>query len=96
MPELEHRLTIIEETLTEHQHRLSRIEKRQDSFNELVIQMQVLSDRVERVEGEIKEMKADIKSLINKPAKRWDSTITAIITALVAGVVGFILAKFGL
>ena len=37
-------------------------------------------------------MKLDVDEIKAKPAKRWDTIIAAIIT----GVVGFLLARFGL
>ena len=71
------------------------MEKRQDNLDELVGTVKVLADREERVEDDVKEIKSDVKSLTGKPAKRWDNLVNQVISILVAGVVGFILAKFG-
>lgn len=93
--EFEHRLTEVEERSKSNKHRLDEMEKRQDNLDELVGTVKVLADREERVEDDVKEIKSDVKSLTGKPAKRWDNLINQIITVLVAGVVGFILAKLG-
>lgn len=93
--ELEHRLTEVEERSKSNKHRLDEVEKRQDNLDDLVSTVKVLAVREENVENDVKEIKSDVKSLTGKPAKRWDNLVNQIITILVAGIVGFILAKLG-
>ena len=93
--EFEHRLTEVEERSKSNKHRLDEVEKRQDNLDELVGTVKVLADREERVEDDVKEIKSDVKSLTGKPAKKWDNLVNQVISILVAGIVGFILAKFG-
>lgn len=94
--EHEKRLTEVEERSKSNQHRLDDLEKRQDNFDDLIGSVRVLADREERVESDVKEIKDDVETLTGKPAKRWDNVIDKIIMTLVAAVVGFILAKFGM
>ena len=93
---IEHRLTEVEERTKSNTHRIDEIEKRQDKLDDLVGTVKVLAEQEKRVEGDVKEIKDDVKSIKDKPAKRWESVVTQIITILVAAIVGFILAKFGL
>lgn len=93
---IEHRLTEVEERAKSNSHRIDEIEKRQDKLDDLVGTVKVLAEQEKRVEGDVKEIKDDVKSIKDKPAKRWDAVVTQIITLLVAAIVGFILAKFGL
>ena len=93
--EFEHRLTEVEERSKSNKHRLDEVEKRQDNLDELVGTVKVLADREERVEDDVKEIKSDVKSLTGKPAKKWDNLVNQVISILVAGIVGFILARFG-
>ena len=93
--ELEHRLTEVEERSKSNKRRLDEVEKRQDNLDDLVSTVKVLAVREENVENDVKEIKSDVKSLTGKPAKRWDNLINQVISILVAGIVGFILAKFG-
>lgn len=93
---IEHRLTALEDRAKSNSHRLDELEKRQDNLDDLVSTVKVLAVREEAVESDVKEIKSDVKSLKEKPAKRWESVVTQIITLLVAAVVGFLLAKFGL
>lgn len=94
--EFEHRLTAVEDRSKSNQHRLDRIEEKQDEFGELITSVKVLAEREQNVENDVKEIKDDVKSLTNKPAKRWDKIVELVIAALVSGVAGFILAKIGL
>lgn len=93
---IEHRLTEVEERSKSNTHRIDEIEKRQDNLDELVGTVKVLADREERVEGDVKEIKSDVKELASKPAKRWDELVSKVIMTIVAAIVGFLLAKIGL
>lgn len=92
----EHRLTEIEDRAKSNSHRLDEVEKRQDDLDELVSTVKVLAVREENVETDVKEIKSDVKSLTNKPAQRWDRMVEKVIWAVVAAVVGFMLAQIGL
>lgn len=94
--DVEHRLTDVEARSKSNQHRLDEVERRQDDLDELVSTVKVLADREERVEDDVREIKSDVKSLTGKPAKRWDSLMDKILWAVVAAVIGFLLARIGL
>lgn len=94
--EFEHRLTTVEDRSKSNQHRLNELEKRQDNLEELTVTVKILATKNEVVESDVKEIKEDVKSLTNKPAKRWDNLVDKIISLVVAAIVGFIVAKFGL
>ena len=92
----ERRLTEVEERSKSNTHRIDDIEKKQGDLSELVGTVKVLATREENVENDVKEIKEDVKTLTSKPAKRWESLMSQIITLIVAAVVGFVLAKIGL
>lgn len=92
---IEHRLTEVEARSKSNTKRLDDLEKRQDNLDELVGTVKVLADREERVENDVKDIKSDVKSLTEKPAKRWDSLIEKIFTVLVGAILGFILSNIG-
>lgn len=94
--EHERRLTEVEERSKSNQKRLDEVEKRQDNLEELTTTVRVLAIREENVEADVKEIKTDVKSLTNKPAKRWDSLVDKIIMTVAAAIIGFILAHLGL
>lgn len=92
--EYEHRLTAVEERSKSNSHRLDDMEKRQDNLETLTSSVKVLADREARVEEDVKEIKTDVKTITDKPAKRWEKVIETIIVAIVSGVVGFLVAYF--
>lgn len=93
---VEHRLTECEERSKSNTHRIDEMEKRQNDLDELVGTVKVLANREERVEEDVKEIKSDVKTLTNKPAKKWDNLVNQIVYVVVAAIVGFILAKIGM
>ena len=92
----EHRLTELEGKTARNEGRIKDLEERQNNLDKLATSVSLLAEREERVEGDVKEIKADVKALAQKPAKRWDSLTNQIITIAVAAIMGFIVAKFGL
>lgn len=94
--EIEHRLTEVSERSKSNTHRLEELEKRQDNLDDLVTTVKVLAVREEAVENDVKEIKADVKSLTIKPAERWDGLVDKIIWAVAGAVLAFILSQIGL
>lgn len=92
----EQRLTEVEARSKSNSHRIDDLEKRQDNLDELVSTVKVLAVREENVETDVKEIKNDVKSLTDKPAKRWDSVVNTIITTVVAAILGFMMARLGM
>ena len=97
MTELEHdRLTKVEDRAKSNTHRIESLEKRQDDTEKLVTSVAIIAEKQKDMEGDVKEMKCDVKKLIEKPAKRWDGVVDKIIYVVVGAVVAYLLAKGGL
>lgn len=92
----EHRLTAVEDRSKSNTHRIEELEKRQDNLDDLVTTVKVLATREENVENDVKEIKADVKTMAAQPAKRWNGVIDKIIGALVGGIIAYLLVKLGL
>lgn len=73
--EMEHRVTAVEKLAGSNRHRLDDIEKRQDNLDELVASVAVFAKEQEHIQADVKEIKADVKALTDKPSKRWDSLV---------------------
>jgi hypothetical protein len=86
----------VEERAKSNSHRLEEVEKRQDDLEDLVGTVKVLADREKRVETDVQEIKTDVKSLKDKPGKKWESFWEKVLWAAVAAVLGFVFAKLGL
>lgn len=85
------------------EHRLSQVETkvealegRQDNLDKLVTTVSALAVREERMESDVKEIKADVKSLTEKPGKRYDGLVDKAVWAVLAAVIAFLLGRIGL
>ncbi|MBQ5587009.1 MAG: hypothetical protein IIU73_00145 [Selenomonadales bacterium] len=96
--DLEHesRLTKVETQCDSNMRRICELEERQDSLEQLASSVSALATREERVEKDVKEIKADVKALAEKPAKRWDDIVDKLIWAVLAALAAFMLGKIGL
>ncbi len=93
---IEHRLTEVDQRSKSNTHRLDDLEKRVDENDKLVNAVCGLQKDMEYTKSDVSEIKEDVKTLTDKPAKRWDGVVEKIILVVVAAVVAFLLAKVGL
>lgn len=87
--DIEHRLSCVET-------RVDALEGRQDNLDKLVSTVSALATREERVELDVKEIKADVKTLTEKPGKRYDGLVDKAVWAVLAAVIAFMLGRIGL
>lgn len=92
----EHRLTALEDRTKSNTHRIDELEKRQDNLDDLVSTVKVLAVREQQVENDVKEIKADVKTMANQPVKRYNGIVDKAIGALIGGIVCYILVRLGL
>ena len=90
--EIVERLSAGESSIKSAHHRIDDVEKKQDDLADLVSSVKVLADREARVEDDVSEIKSDVKELKEKPTKRYETVITAILTAVCGGVVGYLIS----
>lgn len=93
---IEHRLTEVEQRSKSNAHRLEEVEKRQDNLDKLTTSVSLLAEREERMENDVKEIKSDVKTLAEKPAKRYDSLVDKILWGIVGAALAFLLGQIGL
>lgn len=92
----ERRLTEVEQRAKSNTKRLDELEQRQDDLDELVSSVAALATKQECMEGDVKEIKADVKSLTAKPGKRWEAIADKAVWAVLAAVITFLLGRIGL
>jgi hypothetical protein len=76
--------------------RISKLEGRQDNLDKLVTTVGILANKQNNIEDDVKEIKADVKCLTEKPGKRWDSVVQSVILLVVGAFVGYLLMRLGL
>lgn len=94
--EHEERLSKVEERAKSNTKRLDEVEERQNNLDDLVASVRVLATREERVEKDVTEIKSDVKSIKEKPGKRWEAIVDKIVWAVLAAVIAFLLGRVGL
>lgn len=71
--------------------RLDKVEKRQDNLQDLVTCVAGIQKDLEHTQGDVKEIKTDVKVLMDQPGRNWTSLVTAVITGAAGAVVGAVL-----
>ncbi len=94
MDEYERRLE--EERFSCLYQRVEAIEKRQKDMEELISSVAVLAQRMGTVEGNVSEIRGNVRTLMEKPGKRWDSVIEKTLLVVVGAVVAWILSRIGI
>ena len=94
--ELEVKVAEIDQRSKSNTHRLDDLEGKYDVLNRLATAVEVLATKQDSMEKSINGLTAKVDTLENVPRKRWDNLVEKIIYLIVAGVVGFMLAKAGL
>lgn len=94
--EHERRLTEVEARSKSNSKRLDELEERQGNLETLASSVSALAAREERMESDVKEIKADVKTLAEKPAKRWEDIADKVIWAVLAAIIAYLLGSVGL
>jgi predicted nucleic acid-binding Zn-ribbon protein len=83
----------IEHRLSQVETKVEALENRQDDLDKLVSTVSALAVREERMESDVKEIKADVKSLTGKSGKRWDDLVDKAIWAVAAAAIAYLLGS---
>lgn len=94
--ELAVKLEAVDQRSKSNGHQIEEIKKRQDNLDKLVQSVTALATEQEHIKEDVTEIKADVKSLTEKPAKRWEGIVDKLIWAVLAAALGFVLARAGL
>ena len=79
-----------------NQHRLDRVEKRQNELGELVASVSAIATEQTAMRDNITEIKTDIKEIKEKPSKRWDSVVDKVLMTFLGGLILYIMSKIGI
>lgn len=76
-------------------HRLDALEKNQKALNELTTSVKVLATEQSTMKTDIGEIKTGLKTLTDKPGKRWEAIVDKAIWLVAGALIAFVLAQFG-
>lgn len=94
--DFEHRLTAVEACANANTRRLDRMERVQETLTELVRSVSTIAQKQEDMDGDMKEVKADVKTLAGKPGKRWEGVVEKALLTVVTVLVTYALVKLGI
>ena len=69
--------------------RMGNLEKLTDSVNKLAISLEQLTGKESATEKQVENLAEDLKEIKDKPAKRWDTVIAAVISALIGAAIAY-------
>jgi len=72
-------------------HRIEKLEQQQKDLNKLVTAVEVLASREKGVETDVKEIKADVKTITQKGGKRWDAMIDRVLYVLIGAAISLLM-----
>ena len=84
--EIAERLAALEQDKKAANHRLENLEKLTESVYSL-------AQSVKSMQEDLKNIMARVAEIEKRPAKRWETLIAAIITAVIGGLVGYFLKR---
>ncbi len=94
--EYERRLSRVEDRSKSNTYRLGELEKRQENLSELVRSVAAIAQKQTDMDADMQEIKADVKRITDRPARRWETVVEKALLTLVAALVGWILVRLGI
>lgn len=76
--------------------RVKKLEGEHEALQQLATSVAVMAEQMQQVNTTVKTLDRKVDELEGKPAKRWEAVIAAAVTAIVAALIGFALARVGL
>lgn len=80
----------VEDENNRQNHRLENLEEDVKQISELVSSVRVLAVNIEAMNKELAKQGERLEKIEEKPAKRWDSVVTGIITGIVGILIGLL------
>ena len=91
MDDLEKRLLLLESSL---KHLIDSIENNATLLQEMPVELARIQEQLHSLTNEVMQQRAKMHELENKPAKHWETAIAAVISALITGIISFILSGY--
>ena len=76
--------------------RVEAMEKRQKDMEDLISSVAVLAQRMGTVERNISEVTVNVRTLMDKPGKRWDGVVEKALLVAVGAIVTWLLTQIGI
>ena len=94
--DIELRLNDHDHEIKSLKHRMTEQESQSKALNDLALSVKELAINMNYMNDEQKNSIKRLEALESKPAKRWETIITCVITTIVGAVIGFLLSRIGI
>lgn len=92
----DHRLTEVEQRSKSNTHRINEPAEEQKALNELATSVALMTREQKNMRDDLSEVKKDVKSLTNLPAKRWNDVVEKLVWLVLGGAVTALLVQAGI
>lgn len=89
-------IALIDARCKSNTHRINELTEHQVALDRLVTSVEVQATKQETVEGDVKEIKEDVKLITGKAGKRWDSLVDKALAALAGAFIAWLLSGVAL
>jgi hypothetical protein len=76
--------------------RIEVLEKGQADLNQLVTSVALIAQKQEQMEHGIDEIRGDVRTLLQKPARRWESIVEIVFKVVLTALITTALIKLGI
>lgn len=90
------KLTEVEARCKSNTHRLDNVEKRQNALDKLAESIGRMDERQNAMDTDVKEIKADVKTITQKSVKRWDGIVDKALWLLIGAALAALFAQGGI
>ena len=73
--------------------RINDLEKKTDAVAKLAESVAVMAEHIKTLDDKIDGMQTSVNNLTQRPAKQWDALVKIALTALVTGIIGWVMGK---
>ena len=92
----DHRLTQVEQRSKSNTHRIDELAKEQKALKELATSVALMTQEQKDIREDLSEVKKDVKTLTNLPAKRWNDVVEKLVWLVLGGAVTALLVQAGI
>lgn len=79
------KLAEVDQRSRSNTHRIETLEERQDNQDNMLRSISALANEQEHIKTDVREIKADVKDMKERPGNRWESIVEKTIWLVIGG-----------
>lgn len=99
-PDIATRITLVEERVDVHEHRITQHGREIDELKEANLrttsEVGYLSKQLQSINKTIDSIDVKVDGILKRPGARWDSMVSAVVNAIALAMVAYALSKIGM